>query len=528
MRSVLFPKNDEDYDMTSMLYNSNYGENDEGKVPTIVVFPSLACNLQCPYCVKSDECSNASLYEKFLLSADFRQKTANIPPTHFLLSGGEPLLDLEVIRDFAVFAKNGGHKISFQTNLTLDEKILLEFFSKISCDILGCVNVTHHLLSGVDDEAILKNILALKKRGVPISVKYIGVPGTFSKIRKFREILLENKIRVTVGPLLGEFNGRIFPTGYTEAELNELIPMVANIVNGLLLFIGLESAGLSCSAGNTHITWNDYGRGEMRPCCEERVEIPWTKTFFHRRKKNSRLCRSPLCMSNIGLIDGVGRILDEHHRLATMDKLENPTQKELVQVARAIEKATGRNFIYWPEQLLRLSDELGLSPKPKDKEPSTPTAVSWKKTIKLDDTTDTVYKCSYGNNSEKAFGISFGIYGCGLTLCPNDNRDHLATEYFIIPETIDENRYFRAIFKLPEDSAGIFAWRVQIQDKACTAWADRTLRREPRSDRVLIEFVTYNFGDSLRITFTPLGERGKIYAFPISVDLELVDRVTSE
>ena len=92
------------------------------------------CNLHCAYCDTDFELSKSKEYTVQELLTKINKYDR---PLTLSLTGGEPLLSAEFLKEFLPQAKQYGHKIYLETNATLPEKLeeVIQFVDIISADI---------------------------------------------------------------------------------------------------------------------------------------------------------------------------------------------------------------------------------------------------------------------------------------------------------------------------------------------------------------------------------------------------------
>ncbi|MHA1305521.1 MAG: radical SAM protein, partial [Candidatus Heimdallarchaeaceae archaeon] len=199
-------------------------------MPWIHLFPSPACNLNCSYCTQK-------IVWKSKVSQDFLQDPklldfiSRIPPTHIYLSGGEPLIH-PGIKEFVPLAGKCGHKISFDTNISISMKKLESFLSSWNPEHIGFINISHHLVCGISLEYIESRVQLLKNAGIKHFVKYVGVPEMFPQIEKNMKYLKDRGTGASVTILQGDWKGRNLPAEYTFDETIKLLDLVTLNTHG--------------------------------------------------------------------------------------------------------------------------------------------------------------------------------------------------------------------------------------------------------------------------------------------------------
>ena len=92
------------------------------------------CNLHCAYCDTDFEISKSNEYTPQELLKEIQKYGKRLTLS---LTGGEPLVSAEFLKEFLPLAKQYGHKIYLETNATLPEKLkeVIQFVDIISADI---------------------------------------------------------------------------------------------------------------------------------------------------------------------------------------------------------------------------------------------------------------------------------------------------------------------------------------------------------------------------------------------------------
>lgn len=92
------------------------------------------CNLHCAYCDTDFEISKSNEYTPQELLEEIQKYGKSLTLS---LTGGEPLVSAEFLKEFLPLAKQYGHKIYLETNATLPEKLkeVIQFVDIISADI---------------------------------------------------------------------------------------------------------------------------------------------------------------------------------------------------------------------------------------------------------------------------------------------------------------------------------------------------------------------------------------------------------
>jgi pyruvate-formate lyase-activating enzyme len=293
---------------------------DLGSKPWIQLFVWPVCNLSCPNCsnrLSHPETRSWALEGRRDLLSDpgLLDLIETAPPTHFYISGGEPLIHPR-LKDFVVRLGRGGHTVSLDTNISLPMGSLRELFSAWSPEWFGFVNVSHHLVCDVGLDFIEQRCRLLADFGVPYFVKYVGVPELLPQIRDYMLRLRDQQVGAAVSILAGPWKGRWFPSGYTPQETRMLLDMVTLNTHGLQVFDGVHSRGIPCRGGQDFIAWNMNGKQEVIPCCHGSANpTSLGETFFGTARRDPIACSAESCLGDMMFIFGINGIADESARL---------------------------------------------------------------------------------------------------------------------------------------------------------------------------------------------------------------------
>ncbi len=271
-------------------------------MPLMTIYPTMRCNLKCNYCVLKDYTLNAGDADNidFLKLPLFLKTIRNCPPTHFQLSGGEPLLADgldEFINDYGSL----GHRFSFLTNLYFPMNRIKSFFNSFPKDYIGYLLISHHFQSGISIESIIERCLLLRDLGINHFINYVVTPDKFELIEGFTQKLQNNGINWILKPLYGKCSGREgrFPSAYTLEEDMRFLDMCTTRREAIELFDGVYATGTPCRGGAEHCTWSywRYGTdGLVSPCCHgDGNPMPIEETFFVTGNTELKPCQLKYC-----------------------------------------------------------------------------------------------------------------------------------------------------------------------------------------------------------------------------------------
>lgn len=115
--------------------------------PTVTMFVPYDCKNACPFCVNKKEYSDTSNFDlnRCYDSLDFLNRV--FPHNDIVLTGGEPLAELEALQDILNHIEDG-HHIYINSTLPVGEDSSIEEVAEILnkySDRISCLNVSRHL-----------------------------------------------------------------------------------------------------------------------------------------------------------------------------------------------------------------------------------------------------------------------------------------------------------------------------------------------------------------------------------------------
>ncbi|HHW94413.1 MAG TPA: radical SAM protein [Mogibacterium sp.] len=135
--------------------------------PTVTMFVPYDCNNACPFCVNKQEYRDTSNFnlERCFQALDLMHRI--FPHNDIVLTGGEPLADLEALQDILDHIEDG-HHIYINTTLPISENQDIEDVADVLnryADRISCVNVSRHLRHYVKEcPDRIFNLLKLRTR----------------------------------------------------------------------------------------------------------------------------------------------------------------------------------------------------------------------------------------------------------------------------------------------------------------------------------------------------------------------------
>ena len=115
--------------------------------PTVTMFVPYDCNNACPFCVNKKEYRDTSNFdlERCYKSLDLMHRI--FPHNDIVLTGGEPLAQLDALQDILDHIEEG-HHIYINTTLPVGEDQTIEDVAAVLnkyANRISCINVSRHL-----------------------------------------------------------------------------------------------------------------------------------------------------------------------------------------------------------------------------------------------------------------------------------------------------------------------------------------------------------------------------------------------
>ena len=278
--------------------------------PHLHIHPSTACNLKCTYCTQKDV-RTLNIVDDFLADFTIREFLSIIPPSHIYLSGGECLYHPSS-REFVSQAGRLGHKVSFDTNLSIDRSTLDELIASWDPAWIGFFGVTHHRSSGLTLDEMIDRAIMIRSTGMAIQIGYIAIPDDLKTIQ--RNILALRELGISTGCTIfqGTWGTRSFPRDYTLQEMVMIMNMMPLGAAALQLFGGVRSHGLTCRGGNDSVTWNMKGDRALLRCCHGTpCPVKLEDTFFVTGIKKRQPCPFDTCVGSIYFTYGINGLTQD-------------------------------------------------------------------------------------------------------------------------------------------------------------------------------------------------------------------------
>ncbi len=238
------------------------------------------CNLDCIYCFSHSQQDRASAVNPvidipaLLRSLDAARRTFRV----LFTGGGEPFLVPNMVE--AALAVSERHYIGFNTNLTSPR--VAEFARQVDPSRVYNVNAAIHIKelerTGLL-ERVIENFFLCRERGIRIAAPVIAYPALVDEAESYRAFFRERGIEIKFTQFLGRYDGRVFPGGYTEREI-EAFGLDRKVVALYRKYRGVCDAG--CSVAFV------FPNGDMVPCLQTKDEPlgnVYTEIHFKRHLK---------------------------------------------------------------------------------------------------------------------------------------------------------------------------------------------------------------------------------------------------
>lgn len=115
--------------------------------PTVTMFVPYDCNNACPFCVNKQEYRDTSGFdlERCYKSLDLLHRI--FPHNDIVLTGGEPLADLDALQDILCHIEDGHHIYINTTMPVSKDQTIYDVSSVLNrfSDRISCINVSRHL-----------------------------------------------------------------------------------------------------------------------------------------------------------------------------------------------------------------------------------------------------------------------------------------------------------------------------------------------------------------------------------------------
>ena len=185
---------------------------------------------------------------------------------HIHISGGEPSMYPSFVELLAELSSM--HCLEFDTNLSFDPSKLIKSIRKEALK----VNTSFHA-EFIDFESFFFKVLQLRDSGFKVCISYVGYPPFLEKMKEYKDLSGKNNVEFTIQAYRGEFDGKKYPSGYTDSEKG-LIGICAEGATGRILKHQTEEREKKeqklCRMGQMYA--KIYPNGDVFRCCIPEVD----------------------------------------------------------------------------------------------------------------------------------------------------------------------------------------------------------------------------------------------------------------
>ncbi len=167
--------------------------------PTVTMFVPYDCNNSCPFCVNKDEYRNSSSFDLARCYRSLNLMDRIFPHNDVVLTGGEPLAQLDALRDILAHITDG-HHLYINTTLPTSDEVdihrLASFLNEYE-DKIDCINVSRHLKHYVkecSDEIF--DLLKVRHRVNCVIFEDAADPATETKLRAFLDRFNGHEVQI--------------------------------------------------------------------------------------------------------------------------------------------------------------------------------------------------------------------------------------------------------------------------------------------------------------------------------------------
>jgi MoaA/NifB/PqqE/SkfB family radical SAM enzyme len=211
-----------------------------------------SCNYRCPYCWwhgRWDELKKRNVYpgrEKLL--DVWKRIHRKYGEAHIEIAGGEPSAYPEFNRFLVELLQF--HTVGIMTNLSGDVGELLALLPRESYSRLKIGATFHPLFANIDE--FLPKAIALRRAGLSLGILYLAYPPQVKDIPRLKELFARNDIFFSVSTFWGTYNGREYPSSYTDEERGIIEARLGERAGEKFQLEPVTTRGKLCNAGYTY------------------------------------------------------------------------------------------------------------------------------------------------------------------------------------------------------------------------------------------------------------------------------------
>ena len=214
-----------------------------------------ACNYKCPYCTylgtqHGDHFQGPSeMWHEAFKTAFGNQHVA------FYLAHGEPMLGRDFYEVLEMVGREPNWEVRMTSNISLPLEPLME--TRVVREGRLNVNASFHPHM-VKREKFLKKALLLREHGIEVPVVYVMYPPLLERFEDDFNFFNAHGFLVHVRRFRGKYHGKVYPEGYTEAEL-QLIASYCDDATIKYMLFDEPSYGKRTWSGVDFITVDNQG-----------------------------------------------------------------------------------------------------------------------------------------------------------------------------------------------------------------------------------------------------------------------------
>lgn len=191
------------------------------------------CNMSCNYCDTDFDISESKEYSTSELINIVNKFGTNLTIS---LTGGEPLVSADFLKEFLPLAKANGHKIYLETNGSLPDKLnqIIDYVDIIAADIKITSATKQNISTFLIDEFF--NIASQKETFAKVvfdtDITDLEISEIISIVKKYDiELILQPKMRGNEFSLTSSDSERIFEKFISKYGKTRLIPQLHKFIN---------------------------------------------------------------------------------------------------------------------------------------------------------------------------------------------------------------------------------------------------------------------------------------------------------
>lgn len=207
------------------------------------------CNFRCPYCWFYKEWARLSERNLYLSPQEWMLHWGRIRDKYgearIEIVGGEPFIYpnfIELIKGLSSI-----HSVKITTNLSGNIERFVQEINPQRVEL----DLNFHILF-IDLDTVMRKTLILKKAGFKAGICYLAYPPQMHKIGYLSKRFQDEGINFALAAFWGEYNGKKYPSAYTEEEREMMRPFLGNVDRLMYHLDAQTPKGKLCNAGYTY------------------------------------------------------------------------------------------------------------------------------------------------------------------------------------------------------------------------------------------------------------------------------------